>query len=87
MENAADVLIMAVDMLIFMLALTLCISSFSNVRQGVDNIINRPETKKAYYTQRQRIKKKQTGRSLRILPAWICMFFQRIGRSLGSLFS
>jgi len=44
MENAADALIMAVDMLIFILALTLCISSFSNVRQGVDNIINRPET-------------------------------------------
>lgn len=44
MENAADALILAVDMLIFIVALTLCISSFSNVRQGVDNIINRTET-------------------------------------------
>ena len=44
MENASDALIMAADMLIFIVALTLCISSFSNVRQGVDNIINRPET-------------------------------------------
>ena len=44
MENATDALIMAVDMLIFIIALTLCISSFSSVRQGVDNIVNRPET-------------------------------------------
>ena len=44
MENASDALIMAADILIFIVALTLCISSFSNVRQGVDNIINRPET-------------------------------------------
>lgn len=44
MENASDALIMATDILIFIVALTLCISSFTNVRQGVDNIINRPET-------------------------------------------
>ena len=44
MENASDALIMAADILIFILALTLCIFSFSSVRQGVDNIINRPET-------------------------------------------
>lgn len=43
MENASDALIMATNFLIFLIALTVCISSFSMVRKGVDNILDETE--------------------------------------------
>lgn len=43
MENAVEALIMAGQMLIFIIALTVCISSFTTVRVGVDNIIGQAE--------------------------------------------
>lgn len=43
MENASDALIMAANVLLFVIALTVCISSFSMLRQGVDNIIGETE--------------------------------------------
>lgn len=43
MENASDALIMATNVLLFVIALTVCISSFSMLRQGVDNIIGETE--------------------------------------------
>ncbi len=46
MENASDALIMAGQILIFIVALTVCISSFSTLRQGVDSIIGETETVK-----------------------------------------
>ena len=46
MENASDALIMATNVLLFVIALTVCISSFSMLRQGVDNIIGETEVVK-----------------------------------------
>lgn len=43
MENASDALIMAANVLLFVIALTVCISSFSMLRQGVDNIMGETE--------------------------------------------
>ena len=43
MENASDALIMAANVLLFVIALTVCISSFSMLRQGVDNILGQTE--------------------------------------------
>lgn len=44
MENATDALIMAGEMLIFIVALTVCISSFTKVRTEVDRIVGQKET-------------------------------------------
>jgi len=44
MENAADALIMAGQVLIFIVALSVCISSFTTVREEVNRIIDEPET-------------------------------------------
>lgn len=46
MENASDALTMAANVLLFVIALTVCISSFSMLRQGVDNIIGDTEVVK-----------------------------------------
>ena len=40
MENASDALIMAGQILIFLIALSVCISSFSTLRANVNNIIS-----------------------------------------------
>ena len=39
MENAAEALKMAGGVLIFVLALSICINAFTNTRQGIDNIV------------------------------------------------
>lgn len=44
MENASDALIMAGEMLIFIVALTVCISSFTKVRVEIDKIVDQKET-------------------------------------------
>lgn len=44
MEDAARALLMAGNVLIFIIALTVCISSFSTLRAGIDNIIDQTET-------------------------------------------
>lgn len=44
MENASDALIMAGQVLIFIIALTVCISSFTTIRVGIDNVIDQSET-------------------------------------------
>ena len=44
MENASDALIMAGQVLIFIIALTVCISSFSSIRIGIDNVIDQTDT-------------------------------------------
>ena len=44
MENASDALIMAGEVLIFIIALTICISSFTTLRVGIDNTIDQTET-------------------------------------------
>ena len=44
MENASEALLMAGQVLIFILALTLCISSFTTVRVGIDRIMDETET-------------------------------------------
>ena len=44
MENASDALIMAGQVLIFIIALTVCISSFTTLRTGIDSTINQIET-------------------------------------------
>lgn len=44
MENATEALIMAGQVLIFIIALTVCISSFTTVRVGIDGIIEQSET-------------------------------------------
>ena len=46
MENASDALIMAGQILIFIVALTVCITSFSTLRAGVDSIISETDTVK-----------------------------------------
>ena len=43
MENASEALLMAGQVLIFILALTLCISSFTTVRVGIDRIMDETE--------------------------------------------
>ena len=43
MENASDALIMAGQVLIFIVALTVCISSFTTVRADVNRIVNQNE--------------------------------------------
>lgn len=44
MENASEALIMAASVLIFIIALTVTISSFSEVRAGIDRMISQTET-------------------------------------------
>ena len=44
MENASDALIMAGQVLIFIIALTVCISSFTTLRAGIDSTIGQTET-------------------------------------------
>lgn len=44
MENASEALIMAGQVLIFIIALTICISSFTTTRAGIDNMMNQSET-------------------------------------------
>ena len=44
MENASDALIMAGQVLIFIIALTICISSFTTLRVGIDSAIDQTET-------------------------------------------
>ena len=44
MENVTDALIMAGSVLIFIIALTICMSSYSNLRIGVDAIVGQTET-------------------------------------------
>ena len=43
MENASDALIMAGQVLIFIVALTVCISSFTTVRTEVNRIVGQTE--------------------------------------------
>lgn len=43
MENASDALIMAGQILIFLIALTVCISSFTTLREGIDSTIDQTE--------------------------------------------
>lgn len=44
MDNASDALIMAGSVLIFIIALTVCISSFTTLRVGIDDIVGQTET-------------------------------------------
>lgn len=44
MENASDALIMAGQVLIFLVALTVCISSYTTLRVQIDRIIGQTET-------------------------------------------
>lgn len=44
MENASEALIMAGQVLIFIIALTVCISSFTTVRVGIDGMMDEAET-------------------------------------------
>jgi len=44
MDNASDALIMAGSVLIFIIALTVCISSFTTLRVGIDDVIAQTET-------------------------------------------
>ena len=44
MENASEALIMAGQVLIFIIALSLCKSSFSTLRAGIDSTISQTET-------------------------------------------
>ncbi len=43
MENASDALIMAGQVLIFIIALTICISSFTTLRVGIDGMMDETE--------------------------------------------
>lgn len=43
MENASDALIMSANVLIFVIALTVCISSFSMFREDIDNLLDETE--------------------------------------------
>ena len=40
MENASDALIMAGQVLVFIIALTVCISSFNTLRNNITDLIN-----------------------------------------------
>ena len=44
MENATDALIMAGQVLIFIVALTVCMSSFTTVRETINSIVGQKET-------------------------------------------
>jgi len=44
MENASEALIMAGQALIFIIALTVCISSFTTIRVSIDNVVDQTET-------------------------------------------
>ena len=44
MDNASEALIMAGQILIFIVALSVCISSYSTLRAGIDNVITQTET-------------------------------------------
>lgn len=44
MENATDALIMAGSVLIFLIALSVCVSSFTTLRAGIDRIVDQTET-------------------------------------------
>ena len=44
MENVSEALIMAGQVLIFIIALSVCISSFTTLRVGIDSTINQTET-------------------------------------------
>lgn len=44
MENASDALLMAGQVLVFIIALTICISSFTNLRAEVNQLIGQEET-------------------------------------------
>lgn len=44
MENATDALIMAGSVLIFLIALSVCVSSFTTLRAGIDQIVDQTET-------------------------------------------
>lgn len=44
MENAVDALIMAAQVLMFIIALTVSMSSFSTLREGIDNVLGYTET-------------------------------------------
>lgn len=44
MENASDALLMAGQVLVFIIALTICISSFSTLRAGVNQLVGEQET-------------------------------------------
>ena len=44
MENAVEALIMAGETLIFIIALTVCISSYTTVREQIDEIMGSTET-------------------------------------------
>lgn len=44
MENATDALIMAGQVLIFIIALTVCISSFTTIRVSIDSMMGQTET-------------------------------------------
>ena len=46
MENASNAVVMAGQILVFIIALTVCITSFSNLRGQVDDIISQTETVK-----------------------------------------
>ena len=46
MENASDALVMAGQILIFIIALTVCITSFSKLRENVDGLISQTDTVK-----------------------------------------
>ena len=48
MENAAEALKMAFGVLMLVLALTLCISSFSQAREAVDSIITIKDRETSY---------------------------------------
>ena len=43
MENASDALIMSANVLLFLIALTVCISSFSMFREDIDNLLDETE--------------------------------------------
>ena len=43
MENASEALLMAGRFLLFILALTVCITSFTTLRVGIDGMMNEPE--------------------------------------------
>lgn len=44
MENVSDALIMAGSVLVFIIALSVCISSFTTLRANIDNIVSHTET-------------------------------------------
>lgn len=43
MENASEALVMAGSVLVFIIALTVCMSSFSTAREGIDKVVTETE--------------------------------------------